>query len=62
MTRISNRKESTEDYILWNSEPSSEEREEYVVPSDWDTDVNITPKEFEKLFGESHDESNFEEF
>ena len=60
-TRISNRMDGTEDGLLWDSEPGSE-GEESNVPADWDTDINITQEEFDQLFGESDDESDFEGF
>ena len=59
---ISNRMEGTEDNLLWDSESGSEKGEETDVPTNWDTDINITQEEFEQLFGESGDKSDFEDF
>ena len=61
-TGISNRMDSMEDDLLWDSESGSEKGEETDVPADWDTDINITQEEFEQLFGESGDESDFDGF
>jgi len=52
-TGISNRMDGTEDELLWDSEPGSE-GEESDVPADWDTDINITQEEFDKLIQNSH--------
>ena len=61
-TGISNRMDGTEDELLWDSESGSEKGEKTDVPANWDTDINITQEEFEQLFGESGDESDFEGF
>ena len=60
-TGISNRMDGIKDDLLWDSEPGSE-GEESDVPADWDTDIKITQEEFDQLFGESDDESDFEAF
>ena len=52
--------DGTEDDILWDSESSSQESEEYDVPAGWDTDINLTQEEFKQLFSESYDKSDFE--
>ena len=41
-TGTSNRMDGTEDDLLWDSEPGSNEGEEADVLTDWDNDINIT--------------------
>ena len=58
-TGISNSMDGTEDDYLWQeSKEESEEEEDEPVPATWDTDEQLTQKDWEDLFNESDDEDS----
>ena len=63
-TGISNNLDGSEDDFLWDDgqdeeEGDNEASEQYIPPS-WDTDEDLPPEQWNELFGNSADESDFD--